>query len=351
MKNFAKHLKQFSIILVICYALVITFNYNFNKYFESYIYWRAFISVFTYTLSIYVANTLVLSDFFFKRERNTANFLAGLLMTNAVTVAVILVLEFLGYLFFWDISFLEIVEQINRNFFGLVASSIVFTSLVYFVLSWRRKDKSEIIQHKTIASNATASFESLKNQLDPHFLFNSLNVLSSLIEENPQKAQEFTLSLSKIYRYVLEQKDKNLVGIEEELDFAKLYVSLLQMRFEGALFVNFPEEKPDDALKMIPLSLQLLLENAIKHNIVSEQKPLTIDLFFQNDCLIVRNNYQKKETFGAQKGIGLQNIISRYALVSHQTIAVEQTETHYLVKLPLISEALKYEYQQSLINK
>ncbi|WP_177165034.1 histidine kinase [Paenimyroides marinum] len=223
---------------------------------------------------------------------------------------------------------------------------MTISTTVYIVLLIRRKDKIEITKQKDIAIKATASFETLKNQLDPHFLFNSLNVLSSLIEENPVKAQEFTVALSKIYRYVLDQKDKNLISVEEELNFAKLYVSLLKMRFEDAIIINFQTESDMNDFRIVPLSLQLLLENAIKHNIISDQKPLQIDIFKEENYMVIQNSFQKKQTFEKSTGIGLQNIIQRYSLVSNLEIDIQQTDKNYIVKLPLISGESLYNFQE-----
>src|SRR5690606_17573701 len=117
--------------------------------------------------------------------------------------------------------------------------------------------EQKVREQKIIAGNASAKFESLKNQIDPHFLFNSLNVLSSLIEENPAQAQKFTTALSKVYRYVLEQKDKELVPVSEELSFAKTYMSLLRMRFENSVIFHLPDAIPDPDAKVVPLALQL----------------------------------------------------------------------------------------------
>ena len=351
MKNLLKHIKQFLIILIICFIVVIVLNYSFNNnHYEGYSYLRSFIIVFSYTLSIYLANSLVLNQYFSEKERKSTDFIKGFILTNILTVFVVLVLEILGYLIFVNIPLIEIEKIIRKNFIGILIFPMFVSSIVYIILANRKKDKSEVIEHKTTATKATASFESLKSQLDPHFLFNSLNVLSSLIDENPKRAQEFTISLSKIYRYVLEHQDKNLVSTEDELNFAKSYVDLLQMRFENGLIVNFPNELTESNFKMIPLSLQLLLENAIKHNIVSESKPLIIDLFFEEDHLIVKNNYQKKETFSSKNGIGLENIINRYALISDKTISINQSETNFIVKLPLISEQTRYEYQQEMFE-
>src|SRR5690606_27500451 len=132
-----------------------------------------------------------------------------------------------------------------------------------------RYQQNKVKEQKVIAGTANARFDALKNQLDPHFLFNSLNVLTSLIEENPENAQRFTTALSKVYRYVLEQKNKDLVSVDEELDFARTYMSLLKMRFEDSIVFTIPDKASDPESKVVPLSLQLLLENAVKHNMVT----------------------------------------------------------------------------------
>lgn len=164
-----------------------------------------------------------------------------------------------------------------------------------------------------------------------------MNVLSALIEENPTKAQEFTIALSKIYRYVLDHKDKNLISIQEELNFAKLYVSLLKMRFEEVIIVNFELNEDNELIKIVPLSLQLLLENAVKHNIATDLQPLNIDVFLEDDFIVVRNSLQKKATLEPTNGIGLENIVQRYQLISNNNVEILQSKLHYLVKLPLIS--------------
>src|SRR5690606_17315042 len=150
-----------------------------------------------------------------------------------------------------------------------------------------------------------------------HFLFNSLNVLTSLIEENPQKAQKFTTSLSKVYRYVLEQKNKELVSVDEELQFAKTYMSLIKMRFEDSIVFTMPECAANPESKVVPLSLQLLLENAVKHNMVTPNKPLHINIYETQDRLVVKNNLQPKQIVKKSSGVGLSNIKQRYNLLTN----------------------------------
>jgi len=230
-------------------------------------------------------------------------------------------------------------EKFRYYIVSLVITMVVslFFHAIYF---YKKLQERKFKEQKIIAGTASAQFESLKNQIDPHFLFNSLNVLSSLIEENPENAQRFTTSLSKIYRYVLEQKDKELVPVSEELAFAKTYMNLLKMRFENSLFYELPTEIPDAGAKVVPLSLQLLLENTVKHNVVSEQKPLYIRIKMVDNNLIVENDLQKKEVLGDRKGVGLQNIINRYRILTHRKVQIEETKSRFSVSLPILTKQI-----------
>ncbi|MFN3771689.1 2TM domain-containing protein [Cloacibacterium normanense] len=209
-----------------------------------------------------------------------------------------------------------------------------------FMAAWKNSTKKEVVEQKLIAKSANAQFESLKNQLDPHFLFNSLNVLDSLIEENPVQAQRFTNSMSKIYRYVLEQKDKEMVSVEEEIDFAKTYCELLKTRFEDAVTFEFKISEEEKKGFVVPLSLQLLLENSIKHNFATSSKPLNIKIFTEKGNLIIENNLQTRELPNKSTGVGLANIVSRYNLLTERNVFVEKSETFFRVKLPILTEKL-----------
>ncbi|HSN48627.1 MAG TPA: 2TM domain-containing protein [Flavobacterium sp.] len=231
----------------------------------------------------------------------------------------------------------------NENASDYIVTSIftfIILFIVHFIYIYKAYQENKVKEQKIIAGTASAKFESLKNQIDPHFLFNSLNVLSSLIEENPENAQKFTTSLSKIYRYVLEQKDKELVSVEEELAFAKTYMNLLKMRFENSLFYELPTTNHNPEAKVVPLSLQLLLENTVKHNVVSEQKPLHIRIYFEGDYLAIQNDYQKKEVLQERKGVGLQNIINRYGIITNRKVLIEQNEKTFTVKIPVLTKQI-----------
>lgn len=268
----------------------------------------------------------------------------GIICTILYTIPVVLGIDYLTFVVFQKMNVSEFLNErmIWVHMFYVILSLGVSTFMHArsFMLKWKQASKKEVIEQKIIAGTASAKFESLKNQIDPHFLFNSLNVLSSLIEENPDNAQRFTTSLSKIYRYVLEQKDKELVTVEEELSFAKTYMNLLKMRFENSLTYDISLEHLDAEAKVVPLSLQLLLENTVKHNVVSEQKPLHIKIFVENDYLVIQNNFQKKEILSDRQGVGLQNIIERYRIITKRKVLIDQNEQAFTVKIPILTKQI-----------
>lgn len=223
----------------------------------------------------------------------------------------------------------------------IVNVALLFSAIFHargFMNEWKKSSKKEVVEQKLIAKSANAQFETLKNQLDPHFLFNSLNVLSALIDENPEHAQKFTASMSKIYRYILEQKDKELVSVEEELDFAKTYTALLKTRFEDSVTFEFNVKDSDKKEFVVPLSLQLLLENCIKHNFATSSNPLHIKISSEDGFLMIENNFQFRENIKESSGIGLSNIVQRYALLTKRNVFIEKSEDYFKVKIPILIE-------------
>ncbi|MDH5415075.1 MAG: 2TM domain-containing protein, partial [Flavobacteriaceae bacterium] len=165
-------------------------------------------------------------------------------------------------------------------------------------------------------------------------------VLTSLIDENPEAAQQFTTSLSKVYRYVLEQKNKELVTVDEELQFARTYVNLLKMRFEDSIVFEIPDKSKNPEAKVVPLSLQLLLENAVKHNVVNVSKPLYIKIYEKEGNLIVENNLQAKEVIKRSSGVGLTNIKQRYALLTNRKVSIQKTSASFIVEIPMLTKQI-----------
>lgn len=185
--------------------------------------------------------------------------------------------------------------------------------------------------------NLQSQFEVLKQQVNPHFLFNSLNVLSSLIKVDPDLAESFTERLSKVYRYVLENKEKDMVPLSTELDFLNSYVFLLDIRFTGKLIVEKEIENKYTGMLIVPMALQLLIENAIKHNTLSKSSPLNISISVDDgNYLIVKNNINLRETRMQSTGVGHENIRSRYKLVSDLEPEFLLTDSYYIARIPLI---------------
>jgi len=187
--------------------------------------------------------------------------------------------------------------------------------------------------------NLQSQFDVLKQQVNPHFLFNSLNVLTSLIRLEPELAEKFTEHLAKVYRYVLENKDNELVNLSTEISFLDAYIFLINIRFMDKVVVNIriPDDKRN--FRIIPLAMQLLIENAIKHNSMSKKSPLVIDIFIDgNNLLNVVNNLQEREAHMTSTGVGLKNIQNRYRLLNNTAPVFEKTDTHFRALIPLVSE-------------
>ncbi|MCC9044091.1 2TM domain-containing protein [Myroides sp. M-43] len=305
--------------------------------------------------SLFAASIVLVNNYLKKnylarlyRTENSNNIGLTTLLATAINAVVIFTIALLVKVV--NMSFVEEGEVVNLfidgRFKPVLNFTVFYTILmgIYFHVTFSSlvKDK-ELEEQKVITGNVSAQFESLKNQLDPHFLFNSLNVLGALIEEDQDKALGFNNSLSKTYRYILDQKNKELVPIEEELAFAKTYIELLQMRFEDSLVFELPTEIKQEGAKVVPLSLQLLLENVIKHNKASAQRPIHITIKEGADgYLIIKNTLNKKQVLDNRKGIGLENIASRYALLTSKPVFIEETEEYFTVRIPILTKIIEH---------
>ncbi|MFN8326574.1 MAG: 2TM domain-containing protein [Flavobacteriaceae bacterium] len=314
-----------------------------------------FVYTMVYTFVIYLSNAtlFIFLDKKFAEERfSLKRLIIGFSSSIPLTVLMIFILRLVDEVLINKISFGDFLKtQTFGSYFQTIITTIIISLIIHVIYLYKTYQETRLKEQKVIAGTANARFESLKNQIDPHFLFNSLNVLSSLIEENPDNAQKFTASLSKIYRYVLEQKDKELVSLEEELSFAKTYMNLLKMRFENSISYDVVSNVEIQEAKVVPLSLQLLLENTIKHNIVSENKPLSIKIYIEKNYLVVENNLQKKEVLSDRQGVGLQNIVNRYALISERKVLVEQTNEFFKVKIPILTKQIVTMESQAIYNE
>nr|WP_315233024.1 2TM domain-containing protein [uncultured Flavobacterium sp.] len=302
-----------------------------------------FLFTMMYTFSLYASNMFLFwkLDSYFEDKFSVKRLTLGFIGSFLVSLAVIFLMHLFEEVVYNKNSFdYFLANEKPSSYLASIIITFFVTLSIYTISFYKAYNENKVKEQKIIAGTANAKFESLKNQIDPHFLFNSLNVLSSLIEENPDNAQRFTISLSKIYRYVLEQKDKELVSVEEELAFAKTYMNLLKMRFENSLFYELPTTAINPDAKVVPLSLQLLLENTVKHNVVSEQRPLHIRIYIEGDYLAVQNDYQKKEVLQERQGVGLQNIVNRYGIITNRKVLIIQNEKTFTVKIPLLTKQI-----------
>ena len=204
---------------------------------------------------------------------------------------------------------------------------------IVFYMNRTKKAQLEAEQFKKISIEA--QFEALRNQINPHFLFNSFNVLSSLVYKDPDTSAKFIAQLSHVYRYLLYSQEKKVVALRDEMEFIKAYLFLLEIRFGENLIIKI-NELEDKEYYIAPATLQMLIENAIKHNVVSRKAPLTIDIYKEADVLVVSNNLQLKEVKEPSTQVGLKNILSRYLFLTDREVTIREENNLFTVRIPLL---------------
>ncbi|MEL6674736.1 MAG: histidine kinase [Bacteroidota bacterium] len=267
-------------------------------------------------------------------EQPLLRLVLGILFMVGYTVLAVSVVLWAYYVLVLGVSF-DFGDLTNTIWFSLVITLVISTLLHSrgFLLNWRQ---SALNAERLKREQLNSRFLSLKNQLNPHFLFNSLNALSSLVYKDQDQAARFIKQLSKVYRYILEHADQEVVRLDSEMECLQAYLYLLHIRFGDNLAVQIDTEAGKQ-LFLPPLSLQLLVENAIKHNIVSSDQPLEVSIEAGDAWVTVRNNLQKKSSPAAGTGKGLQNILDRYQFLSDRKPEILETESAFIVKLPLLS--------------
>lgn len=254
----------------------------------------------------------------------------------AISTAVLLILLFIIP---FTIAFPEIEIPANKLRFNFIFISLVSLFFYYFVERERSKKQlqEEMLHSESLQKESFRSqLEMLKNQVHPHFLFNSLNVLNSLITQDQQRAQVFTEKLSDLYRSFLQNSERQLIPLKKELDVCKSYMYLLETRFGKALRFETDVATQVQNLQVPPGSLQMLLENAIKHNGSTRKKPLVIKVSSEDEILVVRNNLQPRAEKADSTKTGIENIKSRYEFLSDKPVIVQKTQLEFIVRLPLL---------------
>lgn len=272
---------------------------------------------------------------------------------------------FLFSLIAFELTEIGIIPSTKFTTYYLIFGSIVEAVFLSFALANRinvlqednKQKQEEIIKHlrdnekylvawqeasvnaeKLKKESLVSQYESLKNQVNPHFLFNSLNVLTELLYQNQDQAAIFIKELANVYRYLLENRNKELVELQQELDFINAFVFLLKIRFDTNLNVNVDLPENSDIL-IAPLTLQLLIENAIKHNVISEEAPLFVRVFLDGDFIIVENNLQQKNIVERSSKVGLKNIIERYTYLTDHKLDITVNEEKFIVSVPIIKDS------------
>lgn len=230
--------------------------------------------------------------------------------------------------------------ELTTNLISLVLIALFWAiyESIYMYHRWKDSlNEAERLKREFVQ----AQLDGLKSQVNPHFLFNSLNTLVYIIPEDPDKAVEFVQKLAKVYRYILEIQERRLIPLWEEMEFLESFMFLHKERFCDNLRISIDVPKSERSHLIVPLSLQLLFENAIKHNIISKEKPLGISLKIEEGkYLVVRNTLQLRSNPEPGTQTGLANIKNRYEYFSDQPVVVKETETEFIVSLPLIKEAI-----------
>jgi sensor histidine kinase YesM len=304
---------------------LVTFGYNF-----------------CYTTGLWLANGYP-SEWLNRRADWTAQPIKRFLITLAFSLimsSLVILVVTGGFLVFYHHRPLSSLTW--RPFVVPLLITVVVSLFLHsrsFLLGWREAAIQAVRLQK---ENAQAQADSLRRQLDPHFLFNSLNALTSLVEENdPARAARFIRQLSQVYRYVLDSQEQEVVPLAEEMRFVEAYLFLQRTRLgEGMqVEINLPSATAQETLLVPPLAVQLLLENAFKHNATSQRDPLRISVELDEKArtLTVRNARRPRRLAdGESTGLGLSNLQARYAFLTKQPVTIEQTETEFSVTLPLL---------------
>jgi len=256
------------------------------------------------------------------------------------SISAFIIVQFFNYYIWNNIVPSKSWESIIRSVpYTLLISFII--SLIYTAIGFFRAWKNSFIQAEKLKVEMMAyKYESLRNQINPHFLFNSLNVLSDLVYDDQAMAVKFIQQMSDLFRYVLDSRDKELVPLKDELEFIRSFTFLLKTRFEDKLIIeNDVQANSDDFI--VPMSLQLLIENAVKHNEVSEAFPLRISIRKNNDYLEVENSLKPKNVGGDSKKTGLKNIIQQFEFFSNRSIEIIHSEENFLVRVPILKSQEK----------
>lgn len=336
-----KQLNEHLVTFVACFLIGGAANTIFSIIFDQNFTWQEGVTDFIYsgilTAAIWIGNGILAEKLPISWvEQPIKRLIISVILTVVYTVGIAALVNIGMNLVIYDNHPAQSVGKISP---GFITSVLIITFLISlflhgrsFLLQWR---ESAVEAERLKQAHLSSRFESLKNQVNPHFLFNSLNVLSGLIYKDADLAAKFIKHLADVYRYVLDTRDHEVVPLETELEALQAYIFLLQIRFGENLKVNMDVQHV--AQKVIPpLTLQMLVENAVKHNISSRQHPLFIHIIQEKDAIVVKNNLQIKQNTLESNGIGLANIQERYHFITDKLVNIVKNENSFSVSVPLI---------------
>ncbi len=289
------------------------------------------------TFTIWEGSNRIVSFLWMKYpwEKNPAiHLLISIIFLISLSLFLILVLFLINYAFAdYSPDYWQTMKGVNV---AMVLITFFTTSIYEGVYLFEKWKKSLVLTASLEKENIQSQFEALKNQVNPHFLFNSLSILASIIPVDPEKAVDFVNKFSKFYRYVLDVKDEIVVELKDELDFVMSYFFLQKIRFGENLKIitNIDASVLDNFV--LPLSIQLLIENAIKHNEISDTYSLTITMTNNKDCLIIKNDLQQIQSDSNSTKIGLKNLTERYKLISDSVPKFYIKENKFVAEIPFL---------------
>lgn len=261
-------------------------------------------------------------------------FFAGCIATIITTTFIVLTISSL----LDRNTYSELVVPLKLNLIYASLANLLFHLMNAITFYFKKYKTTWMKAEEFKRMSSQAELQAIKNQVNPHFLFNNLNVLSSLVLQNNTEANRFIEEFSKVYRYILNNQEKEVIELSTELHYIENYIFLLQKRFTEGLQVSIDVPLAYRNLQIVPAALQMLIENAIKHNIVSRHKPLLIDIqVYADNTLMISNNIQPKQTIEQSTGIGLQNIVKRYGFISDRKVVISNFKNSFTVILPLIA--------------
>ena len=292
------------------------------------------VGTFLVTFLLFIFNYYLIKPFERQHKINKKTLALSVLLTIVSVVLLVSIINLLKNMGTPAVDFRgHHDELLFRNLFSavIVLGSIFIMRLIY------QKQTFELENEKLRIESLQSQFESLKNQVSPHFLFNSLTALKTLIRESPQLAGQYVDHLSQVLRYTLQGNDKQLVTLREEMEFAESYLFLIKMRYDTNLIIHTEIKEEQMRLMLPPLTIQTLLENAVKHNEISKRNPLSIHIISsRNETLTVTNRIQKKLSPEQGTGIGLTNLSKQFQLLGDRALQVSIENNQFRIEIPLI---------------